>query len=114
MGILGNMKVLFCLVVFRPHLGIRMGTVSVEKANDTIMRCLQWINSLLWNQNSDCLEFKKRKKKRSHSTSSNQIAEPDPFRFASNFANVFIGPKCEILKIFGPLDPLFTPLGLFQ
>ena len=45
----------------------------------------------------------------SHSTSSEQIAEPDPFRFGSNFAHVFIGPKWEILKIFGPLDPLLPP-----
>ena len=42
----------------------------------------------------------------SHSTSSEQIAEPDPSRFGSNFAHVSIGPKWEILKIFGPLDPL--------
>ena len=45
----------------------------------------------------------------SHSTSSEQIAEPDPFRFCSNFAHVFIRPKWEILKIFGPLDPLLLP-----
>ena len=50
---------------------------------------------------------------RSHSTSSEEIAEPDPFRFVSNFAHVFIKPKWEILKIFGPLDPLLPPWGLF-
>ena len=33
-------------------------------------------------------------------------AEPDLFRFGSNFAYVFIGPKWEILKIFRPLDPI--------
>ena len=45
----------------------------------------------------------------SHSTSSEEIAEPDPFRICSNFANVFIRPNLEILEIFGPLDPLFPP-----
>ena len=52
------------------------------------------------------VEFKVKVKVMSHSTSSEQIAEPDPFRFGSNFAHVFVGPKWEILKIFGPLDPL--------
>ena len=49
----------------------------------------------------------------SNSTSSEQIAEPDPFRFGSNFAHVFIWPKWEILKIFGLIDPLLPPWGLF-
>ena len=35
------------LVVFWPHLGIKMGTVSVEEANDTIMGGVQCLNSFL-------------------------------------------------------------------
>ena len=51
----------------------------------------------------------------SHFMSSDQIAEPDLFRFGSNFAHVFISPKWEILKIFGPLDPFSSPFeGYFN
>ena len=60
-------------------------------------------------KNSKRFNDKSDKKIESHSTSSEQIAEPDPFRFGSNFTHVFIGPKWKILKIFGPLDPLHPP-----
>ena len=45
----------------------------------------------------------------SHSTSNEQISETDLFRFHSNFGHEFIGPRQELLKMFGPLDP-FLPL----
>ena len=50
-----------------------------------------------------CLKFIDLDK--SHSTSSEQIAEPDPFRFGSNFAHVFVGPKWEILNFWTPRPP---------
>ena len=50
----------------------------------------------------------------SYSTLSERFAEPDPFRFGSNFTHVFIGPKWEILEIFGPLDPSFPLEGYFN
>ena len=42
--------------------------------------------------------YNKKKNLRLLSKSSEQIAEHDPFRFGSNFAHVFIGPKWEICK----------------
>ena len=42
MGILGNMQLLSSCSI-----RIRIGTVSVGEANDTIIECLQCINDLL-------------------------------------------------------------------
>ena len=42
---------------------------------------------------------------RRSTSNAEQIAEPDPFRFGSNFVDLFIEPRPEILKNFGPLDP---------
>ena len=60
MEILGNMLLLFsCSRVLTSLIGMRMGTVSVGEANDTIMGCQQCINSLL----QHCVEFKKMEKR---------------------------------------------------
>ena len=44
--------------------------------------CLYYHNYWFFNDIQDTLG--------SHSTSSEQIAEPDPFKFGSNFAHVFV------------------------
>ena len=46
-----------------PHLGIRMGTVGVEEANDTIMGGVHCLNALLLAPKSNCVEINRRKKR---------------------------------------------------